>query len=190
MLTLPTVETRLAASLSAAPQKRQPSNPLVPADRSLIQIDIHLLGLKIFFDAPRPKFAPKARLLISAPRSFYISRLHVIYPHDTSAQRLNRAHCLENVTRPDGSGQPVGRVVCNLQRVSFVVKRNHRRNRAENFLARDAGVVIDVIEDSGLHIVALGELIGTPAASSYFRFLLSDFKIGTDTIVLLFRNQA
>src|SRR6266478_9569351 len=151
MLTLPTVETRLAASLSAAPQKRQPSNPLVPADRSLIQIDIHLLGLKIFFDAPRPKFAPKARLLISAPRSFYISRLHVIYPHDARPQRFHGAHGFENVTRPDGSSQPVGRVVRNLQRVLFILERNHSRNRAKDFFARDAGIVIDVIEDSRLH---------------------------------------
>src|ERR1700693_2672695 len=79
--------------------KAPPGDLLVPADRGFIQIDIYLLGLKIFFDAPRPKFAPKARLLVTTPRRFDVSRLHMVHPHDTRAQRLDRAHGFENIAR-------------------------------------------------------------------------------------------
>ena len=51
-------------------------------NRSFVQVDIHLLGFKILFDPPRPKFAPKSRLLITAPWSFDICRLHMIHPHN------------------------------------------------------------------------------------------------------------
>src|SRR5258708_755643 len=94
--------TDAACRVSVRSDTKAPFRPAVPADRRLIQIDIHLLGLKILFDAPRPKFAPKSRLLISAPWRFHISRLHVIHPHDARAQRLYRAHSFENVARPDG----------------------------------------------------------------------------------------
>src|ERR1700680_654710 len=149
----------------------------VPANGSLVQIDIHLLGLEIFLNSQRPKFAAKARLLVAAPRRFHISRLHVIHPHDARAQRLYRAHGLENIACPDGGGQPVGRVVRDFQRVLFVVEWNYSRNRAKDFFARDASVVINVVEDSRLYIVAFGELISTPAASGYFGFFLTDLEI-------------
>src|SRR5229473_3678296 len=103
-----TVETPACRVSLRNATKARPCTLLVPADRSLVQIDVHLLGLKIFFDAPRPKFAAKARLLVSPPRRFDISRLHVIHPHDARAQRLHRAHGLENVASPDGSGETVG----------------------------------------------------------------------------------
>src|SRR6266849_1153473 len=170
-------------------KERRSANLSVPADRSFVQIDIYLLGFKIYFDAPRTKFAAKSRLLVAAPRRFYISRLHVIHPHDARSQRLHRAHGFENVSSPDGGGQPVGRVVRDLQRVFFVVERNHNRNRTEDFFARDAGAVIDVVEDSRLHIVAFGELIGTPAARGHLGFFLADLEIRTHAIVLLFRDQ-
>src|SRR5208282_3200153 len=109
--------------------------------------------------------------------------------HDARAQRLHRAHGFENVTRPDGSGQPVGRVVRDLQRVFFIVERNHDRDRAEDFFARDAGVVIDVVENSRLHIVTLRELIDPPAARGYFGFFLPDFEIRANAVVLLLRHQ-
>src|SRR5882757_9683637 len=60
----------------------------VPADRSLIQIDINLLRFKIFFNSPWSEFAAEARLLVAAPRRFHVSRLHVVHPHNTHAQRL------------------------------------------------------------------------------------------------------
>src|ERR1039458_4134314 len=82
--------------------KAAPSKVSVPAYRSFVQVDIHLLGLEILFDAPRPEFAAKARLLVTSPRRFYISRLHVVYPHDARTQCLHRTHGLENVAGPDG----------------------------------------------------------------------------------------
>src|ERR1700752_2294413 len=53
---------------------------LVLADGSFFQIDMHLFGLKIFFDAPGAQFAPEAGLFVSAPGRFHVRRLHVIHP--------------------------------------------------------------------------------------------------------------
>src|SRR5208282_520391 len=94
-----------------------------------------------------------------------------------------------NITRPDGSRQPVGRVVRDLQRVLFIVERNHGRDRPEDFFPRYAGVVINVIEDSGLHIVTLGKLVGAAAARGYFGFFLPDLEIRANAVVLLLRHQ-
>src|SRR5258708_34509303 len=93
----------------------------VPADRSFIQVDVDLLGFEILLDAPGPEFAAKARLLVAAPGGFHVSRLHVIDPDDPGTQRFHRAHGLEYVAGPDGSGQPVWRIVGDFERVFFVV---------------------------------------------------------------------
>src|SRR5208283_5528071 len=137
----------------------------VPPYRSLVQVDVHLFGFKIFFDAPRSKFAPETGLLVAAPRGLHVSRLHMVYPYDARAQGLHGAHSFENIARPNRSGQTVGRIICDLQRVLFIFERNHRGHRSKDFFARNAGAVIDVIEDSRLDIVTLSKLVSTSAAS-------------------------
>src|SRR5208337_3270752 len=161
----------------------------VPANRSLVQIDVHLLSFEILFNAPRSEFASESGLLVAAPRRFHVSRLHMVHPYDARAQRLHGPHSFENITRPNRSGQPVGSVIRDLQRVFFVLKRNYSRHRSKDLFARDAGAVIDVIEDSRLHIVALGELIGASATGGYLRLFPTNFKVRAHAIVLLLRYQ-
>src|SRR6266436_6588192 len=96
----------------------------VPANRSFVQIDVDLLGLEIFLDAPGSKFSTKARLLVAAPWCFDIGRLHVIDPDDPGAQRLHRAQGFENIAGPDGGSQTVGRIVGDFERVLFVLERD------------------------------------------------------------------
>ena len=98
----------------------------------------------------------------------------MIDPDDSCAQCLYGAHGLEDVTRPDSRRESVGGIVRDLHRIFFIVKRNDGSNRSENFLARNPGAIVDVVEDSGLHEVALGKFLGPAPARSYFGFLLAD----------------
>src|SRR5579862_4416395 len=98
----------------------------VPADWGLVQIDVYLFGLKMFFDPPRSKLAAKAGLLVSAPRSFDVGRLHVVDPNDARAQRLDGAEGFEDVACPNCRRQAVRRVVGDLYRIFFVFERNDR----------------------------------------------------------------
>src|ERR1700679_266482 len=80
----------------------------IPSNRCFVQIDIDLLGLEILVNAMNPQLPAEARLLKATPRRFHASRLHVINPHNTSADGLNHAHGAINIARPDGRGQSEG----------------------------------------------------------------------------------
>src|SRR5579864_9417426 len=71
----------------------------VPSDRLFIQIDVHLLRLEIFLNAPGPELAAEARLLVAAPRSLDVRGLNVIHPHNSRAQRLHHSKRFEDVAR-------------------------------------------------------------------------------------------
>ena len=75
------------------------------------------------------------------------------------------------------AAKPVRRIVRDLHRVFFVFERNHRGDRAEDFFARDPGGVVHVVEDSRLHVVALGKFLGTSATRCELGFFLADFEI-------------
>ena len=113
----------------------------------------------------------------------------MIDPNDSCTNGLNHAHGLENVASPDGSGQAVGRIVGNLERVFFVVEGNDSGNRAKDFFAGDTGGIRHVVEDGGLDVVALGHLLGAAAAGSELGFLLANFDVGIDAVVLLLADQ-
>src|ERR1700733_738375 len=161
----------------------------VPTDRLLVEINVDLLGFQIFFDTPGTEFAAKARLLVTAPRSFYISWLHMIHPDDACAQSFNRSQGFENVASPDRGGEAVRRIVGDLQRIFFVFKRNHGRNGAKNFFAGNAGGVRDVGENGGLDVVAFAHLLGASSARGERRLLLADFDVGVHAVVLFFADQ-
>src|SRR5580704_462283 len=126
----------------------------VPSDRLFIQIDVHLFGLQIFFDAPGPQLSPKPRLLVPAPRSFDVGRLHVIHPNDAGAESLHHSKGLKNVARPHGRGQTVWRGICNPQRFGFICKRDDCGHRTKDLFLRDARGIIHIVKDCGLNIVA------------------------------------
>src|SRR5690242_4571874 len=125
----------------------------VPPDGSFVEVHENLFGFQIFFQAPRTKLAPKAGLLVAAPRRFDIGGLHVIDPNDSGTQRLNDAKRFVYVAGPDGGSETVWRVVGDSDRVGFAVERDHRGDRAENFFSRDARAVFDVVENCRLEVV-------------------------------------
>src|SRR5262249_51785829 len=126
---------------------------------------------------PRPQLASKARLLIAAPRRFYVSGLHVIDPDDSRTQRFHRTESFEDIPRPDGGREPIGRIVGDLHCVFFVLERDDRRNWAEDFLASNASVVIDVVKNSRLDVVTLGEGLCSTATNCQFGFFLPNVLI-------------
>src|SRR5882724_6926072 len=152
---------------------RRIADILIPPDRLFVQIDVNLLGLEIFFDAPWPKLATEAGLFIPAPRSFHISRLHVIDPHHPDAQRLDHAERLENISRPYGCGQTIRGVVGDADGFRFVFKGNYGGDRPEDFFPCDAGAVVHVAKDRRLHVVALIEARRPASAGRQFGFLLA-----------------
>jgi hypothetical protein len=99
------------------------------------------------------------------------------------------AHGFENVARPDGGCQSVGRIVRDLERIFFVVKRYHGCNRTKNLFARNAGIVIHVVEDGGLHIVTLGKFFSASTTRCNLGFFLADFEVGVHAVVLFFADQ-
>src|SRR5918911_2317920 len=105
--------------------------PLIPADRRFTQVDVHLLDVQIFLDAPLAELAADAALLVAAPRRLDVGRLHVVHPHDAGAQVLYDAHRTKDVARPHGSCETVIGIVRNAQRIGFIVERNHARDRTE-----------------------------------------------------------
>src|ERR687883_527493 len=117
--------------------------PLIPADRRFTQVDVHLLDVQIFLDAPLAELAADAALLVAAPRRLDVGRLHVVHPHDPGAQILDDPHRAKDVARPHGRGEPVVRVVRNPQRLGFIVERDDAGNRTEDLLAGDARRVVD-----------------------------------------------
>src|SRR5206468_12577691 len=117
--------SKRATSAREFPSSFELSAFLVPSDRRLVEIDEHLFRFEIFFKAPGTQFAAKAGLLVAAPRRFDVGRLHVIDPYDAGAERLHDAERLENVARPNGCREAIGRVVGNANRLTLSVKRNH-----------------------------------------------------------------
>src|ERR1700734_3572814 len=131
----------------------------VPADGRFVEIDEDLFRFEIFLEPPGTKFAAEAGLFVATPGRFDVCRLDVIDPDDSGAKRLHDAEGLINVARPDGGGEAVGRVVGDANGVGFTVERNHRGHRAEDFLAGDARVIVNVVENRGLNVVTFAELL-------------------------------
>src|ERR1700739_1706630 len=116
--------------------------PLVPPDRRLIQIDEHLFGFEILFKPPRAKLAAKSALLVAAPWRFDVGGLHMIDPDDSSTQRFHHAKRLIDIARPYGSGETIGCIVGDSNRVGLAFKRNHRSDWTKNFFAGNTRVVV------------------------------------------------
>src|SRR5215472_12634437 len=161
----------------------------VPGDGGFVEIDENLLGFEILFEAPRAKFAAKAGLFVAAPGRFDVRRLHVIDPNDAGAERFYDAESFVDVAGPDGSGEAVGRVIGDANGFRFAVERNDGSDGPEDFFASDARGVFHVVENRGLDVVALAELLGAAAADGNFGFLFADVEVGADAVVLFFADQ-
>src|SRR5260370_25143884 len=117
----------------------------MPADGRLIEINENLFCLEILFEAPGAQFAAKAGLVVTGPGGFDVSRLHVIDPDDSSAERLHDAERLVNIAGPNCGSEAISRVVGNANGVQFAFKRDDRGDGAENFFAGDSRAVVYVV---------------------------------------------
>src|SRR5208282_1543326 len=162
---------------------------LIPAYGCFVEIDEDLFRFEIFFEAPGTEFAAEAGLFVAAPRGFDVGRLHVIDPDDAGAERFYDAKGFIDVARPDGGCKSVWRVVGDANRVGFAVEGNHRRDRTKDFFAGDARGVIHVVENRGLDVIALAELLRAPPADGDLRFFLAYFQVRADAIILFFADE-
>ena len=101
-----------------------------------------------------------------------------------AAVRVDRQHAglhgprgpqgLADISRPDRSGQAVGRGICQADRFLFRVEWNDRHDRPEDLLARDAHVVGDMVEDRRHQVCAINErlVVGHAAADHQLCALL------------------
>src|SRR4029077_4128460 len=76
-----------------------------------------------------------------------------------------------------------------LHRVFLIFKWNHRRYRTEDLFACDTIAIVHVIKDRRLNVETLCKLLRTSSARGQLGFLLANFKILIDPIVLLFADQ-
>src|SRR3974390_1557888 len=161
----------------------------VPPDRRFVQVDVNELGFKVFFESPGTEFAAKAGLLEAAPRRFNVGGLHVVDPHDAGADLLHSAEGFEDVARPDGGGEAIGRVVSDADGVGFVVERNDAGDGSEDFFAGDAGGVVHVVKDGGRNVVALGEAGGAVTSGGELGFFPANLEVRAHAIILLLADQ-
>src|SRR5205809_706060 len=185
----------LAPSRSLGPQallaRASPSSELIPSDGLLGEINVYLLDVEIFLDAPGAELAADAALFVSAPGRLHVRRLHVVHPDDAGVQVLHGAHGAEDVARPYRGGETVVRVVGDRQGVLFVVEWDDAGHRSEDFFASDPKRVIDIVEDRRLdEKAAVESASGRPPASARdLRFLLADFLIPPDAVELLAADE-
>src|ERR1700722_1628015 len=161
----------------------------VPSDRLFVQVYVNLFRLEILFDAPGAEFAPESGLLVSAPRRFHVSGLHVIYPNNPGTQRFHHAEGLKNITTPYGRSQAVRRGIGNAQRFRFIRKRDDGRDRTEDFFLRDACGVVHIVKNSWLDIIAALERRRASPARRDLPFFLAQFLIRADAVKLVLAYQ-
>src|SRR5258706_3354637 len=90
----PAATKRISApAVSTRPPSLSPAS--VPADRLLVQVDMHLLDLHVLLGAPGAQLAADAAHLVAAPGGLDVGRLHVVHPHDPRLQALHHAEATE-----------------------------------------------------------------------------------------------
>src|SRR5262249_27018082 len=115
----------------------------VPADRGLVEVEAHLLGLHVFLDAVEAELAADAALLVASPRELVVGRVVRVHPGDAGPQRSNDPVRAEDVGRPHGGGEAIGGVVGEGDGLLLVGEGQDRQDGAEDLLAGDAHVGAD-----------------------------------------------
>src|SRR5690349_19609693 len=105
-------------------------------------------------------FAAEAGLLVAAERRARIEAVERVRPHDARAEALRHPEDARALLRPDTRAEPVGRVVRLLDRLLRGAEGQHRENRAEDLLLRDAIALRHVREHGRRQPVPL---LGEPA---------------------------
>src|SRR5665647_619007 len=161
---------------------------LIHAHRLVGEVDIDLLDLGVLVEAVSAELAAHAALLVAAPRGLAVGRVVGVDPGDAGAQRLDHAHGLGDVLRPDGARQAVDGVVGDRDGFLLALERDHDQHGPEDLLLGDAHRVVDVHEDRGLVVVAAA-LQAMPAGGKRGAFVVADLHVLLDGRELLLVDE-
>src|SRR5271168_4829971 len=114
------------------------------------RVDPDALFLQVFADRRQAAFTPNARTLIAAEGRKVAYRPIGVDPDRAGFEALGHAEGGPDALGPHARGKPVLGVVGDLDRLFLVVESDHREDRAEHFLLRDAHLGLDPGEDSRL----------------------------------------
>ena len=103
----------------------------------------------------RPQFAADAAHLEAAKRRCRIEDIVAVHPDRSGPDMLGEVMGLAHITRPDGGGQAIERLVRPLNDFIRLFERQHAEHRPEDFVRGDGHVVRHVVENGGLNVEAL-----------------------------------
>src|ERR1700722_4071480 len=114
------------------------------------RVDPDALFLQVFADRCETALAPNAGALIAAEGGKVAYRPIGVDPDRTGLEALSHGERGPDALGPDARCKPVLRIVSDLDRLFLVVESDHREDRAEDFLLRDAHLGLNLGEDGRL----------------------------------------
>src|ERR1700727_1603874 len=111
------------------------------------RVDPDALFLQVFADRCETALAPNAGALIAAEGGKVAYRPIGVDPDRAGLEALGHGEGSPDALGPHARCKPVLRIVSDLDRLFLVVESDHREDRAEDFLLRDAHLGLDLGED-------------------------------------------
>src|SRR6266516_6023578 len=153
-------------------------------------MDELLLGVLV--QGARTEFAAQSALLVSAEGVGGADHVPVVDPDDAGLELAGNIKRTLGVRAPDTGGKPVLSVIGDPDRLLDGLAADHRKHRAEDFLARDRHAVVDVDEDRRLYPEAALELRSgrhVAAVCQSGALLLAGYDVPQDAVEGLSRND-
>src|SRR5438093_9094108 len=158
----------------------------------VVEIDPHLLQARQVLDHRHPVLAAVARELVAAEGGVRLDHVPGVDPHRAGLEPLGEAMGALQVLRLDACREAVDDVVADPHRLVLVVEADHARHRTEDLLLGDLHPVVDLGEDRGLVVEALGErrVFRLPATAGEARTLaLADLDVALHLAELLLGDE-
>src|SRR5207249_2062925 len=172
-----------------------PSQPGMSGEevhREVVQVDPDLLETRQVLDHRDAVLPPVAGELVAAEGRVRLDHVPGVDPHGPGLQPLGEAVGALQVLRLHAGGEPIDDVVADAHGVVLVAEAEDARHRAEDLLLGDLHPVVDLGEDRGLVVEALGErrILRLPAAAAEAgALLLADLDVALHLAELLLRDQ-
>src|SRR5579862_8503054 len=107
------------------------------------------LGLEIFLDSLHTPRTADAGVLVPAKWQVTVYRSTTVDTDSTRTNTSSNSHC-PLMAAPDASGEAVHTVIGNPDRILIILEGDDDEHWAKDFFLRDAHVVTDIDEASGL----------------------------------------
>lgn len=146
--------------------------------------DVDDLRFGVEVDAVRAALAAHARSLDAAERRAQVADVVGVDPDHAGCDGVRDAVAALEVRGPDVRGQTELRGVREVHGLGLVVEGSDGHDRAEDLLLEDTGVTLDVGEDGGLEVVAVGEVVGAAATGDQTALLPADLHVVQDALVV------